>query len=100
MANHRQALKRHKQSLTRNLRNRHYKATVKTAVKKLRTAIQEERPSEEIEALYRDAASMLHRVAQKGVMKANTADRRVARLSKAVTAGPVELVKKRKKKKK
>ncbi|MFT7624660.1 MAG: small subunit ribosomal protein S20 [Myxococcota bacterium] len=89
MADHKQAIKRHKQSLVRNLRNRHYRSMLKTAVKKLRTAINESAPAEDIETLYRTAESTLHRVAQKGVIKHNAANRSVGRLARAIKAGPV-----------
>lgn len=89
MANHSQALKRHRQSLKRRQRNRHYKTLVKNTVKSLRAAINEGKDPETIEGLFRSASSLVHRVGQKGVIKANTANRTVARLAKAVTRGPV-----------
>ena len=99
MANHPQALKRHRQSLTRRARNRNYKTIIKGQVKKLRTAINEEVDPAELETLYRTAASTIHRVAQKGIISSNTANRTVGRLAKAITAGPVEAHKKKSKKK-
>lgn len=100
MANHPQALKRHRQSLTRRTRNRNYKTIIKTQVKKLRAAINESADSAEIETLYRTAASTIHRVAQKGIIPKNTANRTVGRLAQAIARGPVEAHQKRSKKKK
>jgi small subunit ribosomal protein S20 len=90
VANHPQALKRHRQSIKRRTRNRHYKTLVKNTVKGLRAAINEGKDSETIEGLLRSASSLVHRVGQKGIIKPNTANRTVARLAKAVTRGPVE----------
>ena len=100
MANHRQALKRHKQSLVRNARNRHYKTLVKNQVKRLYAAINESKPEAEIADLYKSAASVIHRVAGKGIIPRNAADRKVGRLAKAITRGPIEAVKPTRKKKK
>lgn len=100
MANHPQALKRHRQSLKRRARNRHYKTVLKNTVKSLRNAINEGKDAETIEGLLRHASSTAHKVAQKGVIKANTANRTVARLARAVTRGPVEAPKPKSKKKK
>ena len=99
MDNHPQALKRHRQSLKRRARNRHFKTLVKNTVKNLRSAINEGKDEATIEELFRKASSTVHRVAQKGVIKPNTANRTVARLAKAVTRGPVEAPKPRSKKK-
>ena len=100
MANHPQALKRHRQSLKRRARNRHFKTLLKGQVKKLHAAINDGADKETIENLFRTAAGTLDRVAQKGVIKSNTASRRIGRLAKAVARGPVEQVKGRRKKKK
>lgn len=88
MANHPQALKRHRQSIERRTRNRHYKTQVKGAVKKLRAAIDEQADEATIQGLYRAAASTLDTVAKKGVIKPNSAARKIGRLAKAITAGP------------
>ncbi len=97
MANHAQAIKRHRQSLERRTRNRHYRTRVKNAVKKLHTAIDEKQDEATIQGLYREAASIIDKVAKKGVIKSNTAARRIGRLAKAVTAGPrPKIVKSRK----
>lgn len=98
MANHKQAIKRHKQSITRRDRNRHYKTTMKSAVKRLRAAINESAPEDQIQLLYKDAQSTIHRIAQKGVIKENAANRKVGRLALAITRGPVVAPKPRSKK--
>jgi len=91
VANHPQALKRHRQSLVRRIRNRHYKTLAKSQVKTLRTAIEAGAKSEEIESLFRTTESTLHRIAQKGVIKPNAANRRIARLAAAVSRGATKV---------
>jgi len=88
VANHPQALKRHRQSLRRRARNRQYKTMMKNAVKKLRTAIDESADAATVEEFYRAAASTIDRVAQKGAIKQGTASRRIARLALHVSTGP------------
>ena len=84
MANHPQALKRHRQSLKRRARNRHYRTLVRGAVKRVRAAIEEGSDKTVVEDLFRTAERTLHRVAQKGVISANTASRKIGRLAAAV----------------
>jgi small subunit ribosomal protein S20 len=90
VANHPQALKRHRQSLRRRNRNRHYKSVMKTAVKKLYTAIDDSVDPQTVQELYRSASSTIDKTAKKGVIKPNTAARKIGRLAKAITAGPRE----------
>ena len=74
-------VKRHRQSLERRARNRHNKATMRTAIKKIRELIAGGKT---------DAAqaelSTIQKVAQKGVIHRRQAARRVARLAAAVNA--------------
>lgn len=85
MANHKSAIKRIRQNNLRNLRNRYWRSTLRTAVKKVRVAI----ASGDVEGAQtqlRVAVGTINRVASKGVIHKNQASRRVARLSKAVHA--------------
>ena len=81
MANHKQAKKRHKQSLRRRARNQHNMSMMRTHIKRARIAI-EARTDDAGEAL-RTAISAIGHVAQKGAIHANTASRTIGRLSKA-----------------
>jgi len=83
LANTRQALKRHRQSLKARARNRVIKSHVKNAVKAVRSAVQTKDTEQAWEALQR-ANSVLDKAAGKGVIHKKNAHRRVARLSKAV----------------
>lgn len=81
MANHKSALKRHRQSLVRRMRNRTYKKTMSTLVKKA-TAAGEEKKAEAGEVL-RDAVAFIARVASKGIIPKKRASRKISRLMKA-----------------
>ena len=81
MANHKQALKRHRQNLTRNARNRSRRSMVKTAVRKAQAAF--EAGEKTAETLLREAIGHIARARSKGLVHKNTAARRVAKLTKA-----------------
>lgn len=80
MANTKQALKRHRQSLKRRARNRAMKSRVKKAIKKVRLAI-EAKDKELAQKALRDATSILDKAASKGVIHWKNAARRISRLS-------------------
>ena len=69
VANHKSALKRHKQSLQRAGRNRAARTRVKNAIKQVRAAIQNNEQGQASEALS-SAASVLAKAAGKGAMMA------------------------------
>ena len=83
MANHKSALKRNRQSLVRRDRNRANRTRVKTAVKKIDTAIEAESVEQAQEALVA-AVPIIERAAEKGAFHKKTASRKVSRLTKRV----------------
>lgn len=83
MANHKSALKRHRQSLKRNLRNRVVKTRIKNTVKAVREAIEAGDALKAQEAL-KTASSMLDKAGRKNVIHSRNAARRIARLQVAV----------------
>jgi small subunit ribosomal protein S20 len=85
VATHKSAEKRHRQSLKRRARNRHYKGEVREAVKALRNAIAAKADESQISALFQTAAATLQKVASKGILAKGNASRRVGRLAKAVS---------------
>lgn len=89
MANHKSALKRHRQSLKRQARNRTVKTRVKNAVKAVRVAIQAKDMAKAQEALV-VANSVLDKAASKGVIHKKNAARRISRLTKAVAGVSAE----------
>ena len=83
MANHRSAEKRHRQSLKRQVRNKHVRSTVRGAVKRARAAA--EAGADDAEQHFRLAEQTLRRAASKGVYHPKTVSRTVSRLHKART---------------
>lgn len=82
MANHKSAKKRARQALKRNSRNRETRSEVRTAVKKLRSAIASG-DGEAAGALLRRAESVLRRAGSKKVLPKRRVSRSISRLSKA-----------------
>lgn len=82
MANHPSAEKRNRQRAKRTLRNKGVKSSVRTTVKKARTAIADGEKDAQEKA--RAAASALARAASKGVLHKKTAARTTARIQAAL----------------
>ena len=85
MANHKSAIKRHKQSEKRRLRNAAVKTAIKSQVKKVRSALDSGDAGEADNQLKR-AVTLLDRAVTKGVLHRNNASRRISRLTTAVNA--------------
>ena len=85
MANHKSAIKRHKQSVRRNERNRTARTRTKHVVKRVRVAI-EARDREQASKELVFATSTLSRVAGKGIIHWKKAARKISRLARAVNA--------------
>lgn len=83
MANHRSALKRLRQNVKRQERNRFWKSTMRTAVKKVREAVENE-DAENAPTLLREAIRTIDHIQSKGVIHKNAASRKVSRLTKLV----------------
>lgn len=83
MANHKSALKRIRQTAKRTARNRHTRATMRTFIKKVRSAIDAGNAAEAQGALP-EAARKIAKAASKGVIHKNQARRRISRLAKAI----------------
>jgi len=85
MANHKSAWKRIRQTAKRTERNRFYRTRIKNIVKAVRTAI-EANDKEAASTALKVANQNLHKFVSKGVLKKETAARKVSRLHKAVNA--------------
>lgn len=85
MANHQSAIKRHKQSEKRRLRNASTRSTLRTAVKKAAEAATAGK-AEETAASLKAAIVLLDKAVSKGVLHRNTASRKISRLTKAASA--------------
>ncbi|MDP6934936.1 MAG: 30S ribosomal protein S20 [Myxococcota bacterium] len=85
MANHKDALKRMRQNVKRRTKNRRYRSTMRSQIKKLQAAIDSGDKAAALEALPA-TVSVIQRVAQKGIIHRKQSDRRVARLTRDVNA--------------
>ena len=85
MANHKSAIKRHKQSLKRAARNRAAKTRIKNVVKAVRAAVLQKDKDTAAQALTA-AMSVLDKAAGKGVIHWKKAARKISRLTRALNA--------------
>lgn len=83
MANHKDALKRDRQSKKQRKLNRANRAEMRSQVKLARDAFSSGDAPASAEAL-RNSQALLHRLARKGVIHANKADRLIARMAATV----------------
>ena len=82
MAQHKSAKQRIRITKRKNERNSQYLSSVRTAVKKFRSAAESGEGKDSIKELYTKAQSMLSKAANKGILHSNTVSRRVGRLAK------------------
>jgi small subunit ribosomal protein S20 len=85
VANHPSALKRHRQSEKRRLRNRAVKTRLRHLVREVRGAVAAGDPQAAARRLA-TAARALDKAVTKGVLHRNNAARKIARLARAVSA--------------
>ena len=79
MATHKDAMKRHRQNQKRKVYNKHYKSTMRTMTKKFRAAAE----SNDVDTLKTElpiVTKLIQKLAQKGIIHKNQANRRVSRL--------------------
>lgn len=81
MANHDSALKAHRQSEERRLRNRQYRTQLRHTLKDMRTALQKGDASA-AKASMSETVSLIDRLVGKGIIHDNTAGRYKSRLMK------------------
>ena len=84
MANHPSALKRHRQSEKRRLRNRAVKSRLRHVVREVRDAVATKNHDAAAKSLA-VAGRALDKAVTKGVLHRNNAARRIARLAHAVS---------------
>jgi len=85
MANHPSALKRQRQDKKRRLRNKSYKSTINTSVKKIFSSA-DEKDMDGAQQYYKLAVAGLDSAVNKGILHRKTAARRISRLTKKVNA--------------
>ena len=84
MASHDSALKAHRQNLKRREHNRQLRTRLRSALRDIRTAIDQGNPDQVKDAL-RQTISLVDKMAGKGLIHRNTAGRYKSRLSARVT---------------
>ncbi len=89
MANHKSAIKRHRQSEERKQRNAAVKSTVRTAVKRVKEDVSAKKITEAKTAL-KEAISLLDSAASKGVLHRNNASRKISRLTSLVNSEKIK----------
>ncbi|MBT3330116.1 MAG: 30S ribosomal protein S20 [Rhodospirillaceae bacterium] len=85
MAHSKQALKRHRQAERRTVVNRGRRSRVRTFVRHVEDALVAGDKDAAVAAL-KAAEPILARSGQQGILKANTADRKISRLTRRVNA--------------
>jgi len=85
MANHKSALKRARQTVKRTERNRFYRTRIKNITRAVREAVEAGDATKATEAL-KLANKSFHSYVSKGILKKNTAARKVSRLTKLVNS--------------
>lgn len=85
MANHASAKKRARQTIRRTARNRHIRSTVRTCVKRVRTAIAAGDEPSAKKALVQ-AVGQIDAAVSKGVYHRKTGSRYISRLTRQVNA--------------
>lgn len=83
MANHKSALKRNRQNLKKNERNKGYRTLVRTLSKKVRTEA-EAGNKEQAEKDLRVAEKLIAKVGGKGILHARSASRKISSLTRLV----------------
>jgi small subunit ribosomal protein S20 len=79
------ALKRARQSLKRNLRNKSIRTSLKTLIKKVESAVSSNNKEDASKAL-KEAIKALSMAASKGVIHKNNASRKISKLTRKVNA--------------
>jgi small subunit ribosomal protein S20 len=83
MATHKSAIKKHRQSLDRRLRNRQHRSRLRGRIKAIRTAI-EAGDVDTARGMLPSTLSLVDRTAKLGVIHDNAAARTKSRLTRAV----------------
>ncbi len=88
MANHKSAEKRHRQSKIRNARNTHIRSTMRSYIKRIRTAMAEG-DIDTAKSVLEKTIPYIDKAASKGVIHKATASRKISRLARLVDGSEV-----------
>lgn len=83
MASHASALKAHRQSLKKREQNRDMRSTLRTAIKRIRAAV-EAKDLESVKKELSPTVSLIDRMAAKGIIHDNAAARHKSRLAASI----------------
>ncbi len=83
MATHKSAIKQHRQSLDRRMRNKRRRTTLRTRIKRIRKAL-ESGDLETARGLLPALLALIDRTAKHGIIHANAAARTKSRITRAV----------------
>ena len=83
MANHKSALKRNRQNLKKNERNKGYRTLVRTLSKKVRTEAESVNKEQALKEL-KVAEKVIAKVGGKGILHARAASRKISGLTRLV----------------
>lgn len=83
MANHKSAIKRIRQTIKKNRRNKTYRTLLKTTTKKVLAEV-ENKSKDQATAVLKQATKMISKIASKGVIHKRTASRKIANLARKV----------------
>ena len=86
MANVPSAEKRNRQRIRRRQRNLNHLTRVRTYVKRVQAVVDSGAKDASVNDLLKTAVQLIDKAAQKGVIKRETASRKISRLTKAVAA--------------
>lgn len=90
MANNKSAKKRVVQNEKRRMKNCARRSAIKTAVKKVLTAV-EATPTMDVTALFNDAQAKIARAKGKNLLHRNTAARKISRLAKKINKAKAQV---------
>lgn len=85
VANHASAIKAHRQSLVNRERNRQYRTQLRSALKKVRSAVAAGK-IDEVKASLSGTVSLIDKLVTKGIIHGNAAGRYKSRLMKKLAA--------------
>jgi len=85
VANHASALKAHRQNVVHRERNRRYRAQLRSALKSMRAGIGD-KDTTKVKTALAETVSLVDRMASKGVIHKNAANRYKSRLVKRIAA--------------
>lgn len=86
MAHHKSAIKRSRQNEKKRIRNRHQRTTLRSSIRNLEQAIEDDKKKGEIQSLLLKTTKTIDKASSKGLIHRNKASRNVSRLTRKAKA--------------